>query len=230
MIAKNFKSRDKKEKKQEQNDLQWSIPFLTHISKHIKNFASFLFKNLKDYKKLFKAISRKNWEKNGWKCENIQNWVERRESKKRRSPIDQRKHNQKLDSAVTGETRVPEPCVWRTSWRDWRWLQLLWRQDRLNPRSTLPPSRVEGRVAHRGDNGGAKPGDLQGPRRLVGSLFQRQLCRETYHQNSSLSLFSFSLHPLASFLLYPSATLLGVAEKKVVKLGAETNERRPRWI
>ena len=156
------------------------------------------------------------------------------ERRKRGSPIDQRKHNQKLDSAVTGETRVPEPCVWRTSWRDWRWLQLLWRQDRLNPRSTLPPSRAEGRVAHRGDNGGAKPGDLQGPRRLVGSLFQRQLCRETYHQNSSLSLslslslFSFSLHPLASFPLYPSATLLGVAEKKVVKLGAETNERRPR--
>lgn len=51
--------------------------------------------------------------------------------------------------------------------------------------------------AHRGDNGGAKPGDLQGPRRLVGSLFQRQLSRETYHEESqalsfSLSFFNFS--------------------------------------
>lgn len=129
----------------------------------------------------------------------------KKESKKGRSPIDQRKHNQKLDFAVTGETRVPEPCVWRTSWRDWRWLQLLWRQDRLNPRSTLPPSRVEGRVAHRGDNGGAKPGDLQGPRRLVGSLFQRQLCRETYHQNTSLSLSLSSLS--LSILSRPSLSI-----------------------
>lgn len=129
----------------------------------------------------------------------------KKESKKGRSPIDQRKHNQKLDFAVTGETRVPEPCVWRTSWRDWRWLQLLWRQDRLNPRSTLPPSRVEGRVAHRGDNGGAKPGDLQGPRRLVGSLFQRQLCRETYHQNTSLSLCLSSLS--LSILSRPSLSI-----------------------
>ena len=74
-----------------------------------------------------------------------------------------------------------------------------------------------GRVlAHRGDNGGAKPGDLQGPRRLVGSLFQRQLCRETYHQKKSRVL---SLSSSNSFSLFHPRPLLGVAEKKVVKLG-----------
>lgn len=60
---------------------------------------------------------------------------------------------------------------------------------RLNPRSTLRPQgwseggseRARGRERERaacgggGDNGGAKSGDLQGARRLVGSLFQRQL-------------------------------------------------------
>lgn len=35
--------------------------------------------------------------------------------------------------------------------------------------------RLGGRGTRGGDNGGAKPGDLQGARRLVGSLFQRQL-------------------------------------------------------
>lgn len=82
--------------------------------------------------------------------------------------------------------------------------------------------RGEGALAHRGDNGGAKPGDLQGPRRLVGSLFQRQLCRETYHQKNSrvsLSLFLLLSPPLIRSLCLSSAPLLGVAEKKVVKLG-----------
>jgi hypothetical protein len=37
--------------------------------------------------------------------------------------------------------------------------------------------------AVRGDNGGAKSGDLQGARRLVGSLFQRQLPLENVSPN-----------------------------------------------
>jgi len=60
---------------------------------------------------------------------------------------------------------------------------------RLNPRSTLRPrgwnGGGSGSIGKSGkglcpggrgsDNGGAKSGDLQGTRRLVGSLFQRQL-------------------------------------------------------
>lgn len=58
-----------------------------------------------------------------------------------------------------------------------------------------------------GDNGGAKPGDLQGARRLVGSLFQRQLRLE----NVSPSLI--------------------VAEKlRRRETYAETNDRRRRRI
>lgn len=40
-----------------------------------------------------------------------------------------------------------------------------------------------GERAVRGDNGGAKSGDLQGARRLVGSLFQRQLPLENVSPN-----------------------------------------------
>lgn len=64
--------------------------------------------------------------------------------------------------------------------------QLLWRQGRLNPRSSL---LVAESLA-----GCAKPRDLHGPRRLVGSLFQRELLRRAIGTNYT-RLWPFLLLP-----------------------------------
>lgn len=49
------------------------------------------------------------------------------------------------------------------------------RQKRAREENGKGPSGRGGKEGERGDNGDAKSGDLQGARRLVGSLFQRQV-------------------------------------------------------